>query len=744
MTNAQPAATAAPPLEGKRPLLYYGWWIVIGAAVAQFVAMGQNQATNLILGPMTADLGWTRTEFILPTSIGVLFSGVIGFFIGAQVDRRGARPLLIIGTIISSTALILLAYVTELWQFWLLRGVLLVAGNVMVGNLVVNSTISKWFVDRRGWAISMAALGVSGWSVLGTQLLRPVVDDYGWRVGWLTLGVGSLVLLLVAMVMRRQPEDHGLLPDGRRASDGDTAGGRASIQRAADDFANSFTRGQAARTPQLWLLVLAFGFALTGMTALFAHMLQFFVDAGFTRTEAAFFYSTQGAFSLLAKFVWGSAMQRFPARFLVALAFTIAGASTLGLVLTVQDAPWQVVAALSATWGLGTGGMIPLSEFVWASYFGRRHIGAVRGLGMPFTVMLTSFGPLYASRVFDVTGSYDIAMFTFVGLWFAGALLILTARRPRHEADRNLPLAHRLRQPGPPPHTAMAAVAGGERPPQPAVAEEPVPIRAAVEVAAPPAAALDVPAPLPPEGAASPAAAFYPPPLPEALPALEPAPEEPPTDEPPPLEVVTPLRRRPPRSYMGEASSAAPYRPLPSESAPRPRQYMGEPTALPPRPGPLDDRPANASVGAAPSAVAPAAPHASPVPSYMAREDGASGHVTSGTRGTNAPNGVNAATGVRAAPAPAAAPAYTSPPRAPSRPLAADSRGVPPRHGLPRPMARARAVERPPRRDLERVYGRGRYVPQTTTSAVLAGVATSLVATAALWFITRPDGKRRS
>jgi MFS family permease len=695
VANAPPAAGARSAAPAKRPLVFYGWWIVLGAILAQFIAMGQNQSTNLILGPMTQEFGWTRSQFILPTSVGVLISGFLGFFVGAQVDRRGARPLLVIGAFISSTALILLAYVQELWQFWVLRGVVLVLGNVMVGNLVVNITVSKWFVDRRGWAISMAALGVSGWSVLGTQLLRPVVDIYGWRAGWITLGFATWALFFIAMLMRRQPEDYGLLPDGRTASDEHTEHGRAAIQRAARDLANSFTRGEAARTPQLWLLVLAFGFALTGMTALFAHMLQFFVDAGFTRTEAAFFYSTQGGFSLLAKFIWGGAMQRLPARMLVAVAFSIAGSATLGMVLLVDRSSWQVVAALSAAWGLGTGGMIPLSEFVWASYFGRRHIGAVRGLGMPFTVMLTSAGPLFASEVFDRTGSYDIAFLTFVGMWFTGAMLILVARRPRRVPDFGVPLAHRLRQPEPPPHAAMAALAVEREP----VAEP----RAESQASAPPVA------PPAPSVAEAPAVA--------AGPAAPPV-------------VAGPRRRLPPRSYMGEAPSVPP-RPVAAAPPPPPR----------PLPPPVE------------AVEPPGVPE--PEPASWVEVDEDREPVVAAVRPFAEPEAVRVAEVLTVPPPPPPEPPRAAPspepPRAaagaahrasaPSRPPAADWRGAPPRH--PRPATpRQRAVERPPRREVERrLTPRSPYLPPDTATAVLAGVATSIVATAALWFLTRGDGR---
>ena len=74
--------------------------------VAQFVAVGlQAQVSGVFLGPMTDELGWTRAEFTLATSIGTVFMGLIGFFVGALVDRRGARPLMLTGITIVGAAL---------------------------------------------------------------------------------------------------------------------------------------------------------------------------------------------------------------------------------------------------------------------------------------------------------------------------------------------------------------------------------------------------------------------------------------------------------------------------------------------------------------------------------------------------------------------------------------------------------------------------------------------------------------
>jgi MFS transporter, OFA family, oxalate/formate antiporter len=111
----------------------------------------------------------------------------------------------IIGVAVFSTA-----YVTELWQYVFLRGVVLVIGAAMVGNLVVNVTLSKWWVEKRGRMIGFASMGVSAAGVFLPLVLTPVVDMWGWRVGWQVLAVIAVVLLYPsAWVMRGTPEQYG-------------------------------------------------------------------------------------------------------------------------------------------------------------------------------------------------------------------------------------------------------------------------------------------------------------------------------------------------------------------------------------------------------------------------------------------------------------------------------------------------------------------------------------------------------
>src|SRR5512146_2661877 len=108
----------------RRPAVFYGWYIVGVALVAQFVAAGtQSYAIGNFLKPMTTDLGWSRGDFSAVQTVSTFVSGAFGLVIGVLIDRRGPRSLMLLGGVICGGALASLSQVHHLWQFYLIRGV---------------------------------------------------------------------------------------------------------------------------------------------------------------------------------------------------------------------------------------------------------------------------------------------------------------------------------------------------------------------------------------------------------------------------------------------------------------------------------------------------------------------------------------------------------------------------------------------------------------------------------------------
>ena len=417
-----------PPDDGAAPKMFYGWWIVIGAFVGVFVSAGTfSYVTGAFLSPMREDLGWSSAEFLYGQTLAQFVMGFAGFFLGVHIDRRGSRPLMLIGAVILALSLIGIAFVETLWQWILLKGVAATVGGALVGNLVVNVTVAKWFVEQRGRAVGWASIGVSMSGVVLPPLATWYIDEWGWRSAWVALGIASFVVTVpAAFLMRRTPEDHGMHPDGKTDEEMATGGGAAAIA----DYANSLNRGQALKTSALYLLVLAFGLGSLGLITMIIILIPYLGDSGFERGTAAFMLTLFAIAAAVSKPVWGWTGDNWSDRMSTACSFVVNTVGMLVMLMGVADGSELVVGIGVFIIGWGVGGQIPLQEMIWASYFGRRYIGEVRAATMPVTMLIAASGPLLVALYYDWTGEYGPAMFAVGVGWLLAAVLVLFVRRP--------------------------------------------------------------------------------------------------------------------------------------------------------------------------------------------------------------------------------------------------------------------------------------------------------------------------
>src|SRR5206468_6330898 len=140
---------------------------------------------------------------------------------------------------------------------------------------------------------------------------------------------------------------------------------------ATTEFATSLTRHQAIRTPAFYLVVLAFGLGGLAIIVPLVQGIPFMTDAGYSRGVASFMIVLTSIPSMLTKPLWGYLVDRAPANRLAAIGFVLNAVAILGIVLTVHAHATLLVYAFWLLLGFGWGGMIPLQEVVWATYFGR-------------------------------------------------------------------------------------------------------------------------------------------------------------------------------------------------------------------------------------------------------------------------------------------------------------------------------------------------------------------------------------
>ena len=160
--------------------------------------------------------------------------------------------------------------------------------------------------------------------------------------------------------------------------------------------------------------------------------IPFMTDAGYSRGVASFMIVLTSIPSMLTKPFWGYLVDKAPANRLAAIGFVLNAVAILGIVLSVNAHATAIVYASWLLLGFGWGGMIPLQEVIWASYFGRRHLGAVRSAALPFALILGAGGPLAVAYSYDVVGDY-YGGFAAVGLMsiLGGAMILALPRLER-------------------------------------------------------------------------------------------------------------------------------------------------------------------------------------------------------------------------------------------------------------------------------------------------------------------------
>lgn len=413
---------------------FYGWTIVAVGFLAHIAsAFSISSTLSVFLKPLSSDLGISRGVFSLIRSGEILIGAAAAPLVGTVLDRHGGRWLMAAGGLISGAGFLLLGQARDFSQFLFFRWLLVSPGDSLMGSMVVNVSISRWFVRMRGRALALAGMG-HGLAKVGMPLLAAsLILHTGWRGAWAVFGLVTLGLVVgpALLFMRRRPEDMGLLPDGSRAQHDSGARvrerGSATTSRTATDDV-TWSRREALRTPAFWLIVITFGVAHIGVTGLNLHVFSFVSDQGHPAMVAAFVMSTIALMQFSTPMVWGLLAERWNLGKLIMAKFLI---QAVGILLALSDPGVLFLYAGFFLYGIGMGGSSILAEMIWANYFGRISLGTIRGMGSLLTSVFSAGGPPFFGLLFDYTQSYFLSFSIFIGMLFASAFLSLFLRPPK-------------------------------------------------------------------------------------------------------------------------------------------------------------------------------------------------------------------------------------------------------------------------------------------------------------------------
>jgi MFS family permease len=413
----------------RRPRYFYGWNIVFASFLARLSYAEHFTSTlGLFMKPLQGEFGWSRSAIAGVQTVARLAEALFAPLVGPLVDRYGARLLMPIGSVIAGLAMLGVTRIDTIWQFYMLRGILAAIGFTLLGRLVIDVTISNWFVRKRGRAIGISRSGANLSNFIMAPLTVFVIATYGWRTMFVVFACVTWFFVLIPSVtlMRRRPEDMGYHPDGVVSETAEMERGRATSKTGEPSPTTEpvWSRREAMMTKSFWLLATAYAINSIAFQGINISLAPYIQDLGYADTMLAAVITFRAVVMTTTVLIMGVLAERADRVIVRVLPFMILALGAFFLLMGRQPVFLWLGVML---YGLGNSGVNVTQEVLWANYFGRLSLGRVRSLGYTISFGFGAAGPVAMNLVYDVFETYRPAFWVIMSLFIVAASLMAAA-----------------------------------------------------------------------------------------------------------------------------------------------------------------------------------------------------------------------------------------------------------------------------------------------------------------------------
>jgi len=406
---------------------YYGWMIVAVVFVTMAIGVNARTAFSLLYPPIISEFGWDRGVTAGAFSFGFVVSGIMSPLIGRLMDRRGPRAVMELGVVLMGGGMLLAPLTTQPWHLYLTIGVLVGAGSVCLGYSGQSLFVPNWFIRRRGLALGLAFAGVGIGSVTLLPWVQLMIEHAGWRTSCTAMGILIIVVLApINLLVRKRPEDIGLLPDGDPAP---TATSAKAVSNIVDPVwaATDWTLSLAMRTARFWWIAIGYFCGLYIWYAVQVHQTKFLLDIGFSPTVGVWALGVVSLLGIPGQIWLGHLSDRIGREWVWAIScfgFAICFAALVAL--KYWPSPWLVYLMVFTQGALGYGLTSVMGPVVLEIFQGK-HYGSIFGTIMLAALAGGAAGPWATGVLHDFTGSYTIAFAAGIAVSLLSAVAIFQA-----------------------------------------------------------------------------------------------------------------------------------------------------------------------------------------------------------------------------------------------------------------------------------------------------------------------------
>jgi predicted MFS family arabinose efflux permease len=390
---------------------YEGWRIVAVCFLLATFGWGLGfYGQTVYVAELQRQHGWSASLISSGTTFFYLFGALLVVFVGEAIRTYGPRLCLTAGTLAMTAAAVAIGAVREPWQLYLADAVL-AFGWAGTSLAMITNTISLWFDQKRGMAISLALNGASFGGIVGVPLLVAAIGHIGFS-GAMWAAAGSMLVLLVPvilLVVGQPPDRHGW-----------------HAASAAKPPSSGQIRAQALRDIGFLTVTIAFALVLFAQVGFIVHLISF-LDPVIGRERAAVAVAVLTAMAVVGRVLFSMVIDRLNQRLASALSF-LSQAAALCVVINLHND--YVLIAACAVFGFSVGNLITLPSLIVQQEFDPRSFGVLISLNTAINQVTYAFGPGVVGLLRDLSGGYALPFYVCIALEaIAAALVMVRGRR---------------------------------------------------------------------------------------------------------------------------------------------------------------------------------------------------------------------------------------------------------------------------------------------------------------------------
>ena len=407
---------------------HYAWVIAAVTFLAMLTTSAALGLPGAMLQPLSKEFGWTTDELSSVFAVRFALFGLLGPFAAVFIGRFGLRRIMVVAATFIAVAMVLATGVTQLWQLFLLWGLVLGLGTGLTALVLGAMVANRWFTSNRGLVVGLFAASTATGQLLFLPVAAWMIENLGWRYAVVPVFAACVVVAVLAILfMRDHPGSIGLRAFGEPEATPVEAPARTTRLDLLSPFQ---VLAEASRNRTFWILAGTFficGLSTNGL--LQTHFISLCGDNGMAAVPAASVLAMMGAFDLVGTTLSGYLSDRYDNRKLLFWYFSLRGLSLFWLPFS--EFTFYGLTIFAMFYGLDWIATVPPTVKLAAQEFGREKGGmifgwifaahqlgaavAAYGAGLTRTLLLTYNPALFAAGAACLVAAGAVLMIRLQG-----------------------------------------------------------------------------------------------------------------------------------------------------------------------------------------------------------------------------------------------------------------------------------------------------------------------------------------